>query len=100
MKLMKLMETNETNGNHLNLLSDFITKHEISTDYAIKLRQLEGYDIVVICDDSGSMKTPVSTPNTKSFLSLPTRWQEMQNIVSIITEVSIILDDDGTSFLL
>lgn len=74
---------------------NFIEEYEISTDYAIKLRQLEGYDIVFICDDSGSMKAPVTTPNTKSYENLPTRWTEMQNIVKIVTRLSIILDDDG-----
>lgn len=74
---------------------NFVDEYEISTDYAIKLRQLEGYDIVFICDDSGSMKAPVTTPNTKSYENLPTRWTEMQNIVKIVTRLSIILDDDG-----
>lgn len=74
---------------------NFVEEYEISTDYAIKLRQLEGYDIVFICDDSGSMKAPVTTPNTKSYENLPTRWTEMQNIVKIVTRLSIILDDDG-----
>jgi hypothetical protein len=74
---------------------NFVDEYEISTTYAIKLRQLEGYDIVFICDDSGSMKAPVTTPNTKNYENLPTRWTEMQNIVKIVTRLSIILDDDG-----
>lgn len=79
----------------LNKLAEFISEHEISNEYAIKLRQLEGYDIVLICDDSGSMNTAVTTPNTKDFMKLPTRWKEMKAIVSVIMEVSIILDNDG-----
>jgi hypothetical protein len=76
-------------------LKNFINEHEISNDYAIKLRQLEGYDIVLICDDSGSMNTTVTNPNIKNFMKLQTRWDEMKAIVSVIMEVSIILDDDG-----
>lgn len=34
-------------------------QHEISNQFASRLRQLEGYEIVFICDDSGSMATVV-----------------------------------------
>lgn len=75
--------------------NDFIMKHEISNELAIKLRQLEGFDIVVICDDSSSMNTVVTAPNTKNFMNLPSRWNEMENIIKIIMEASMLLDDDG-----
>ena len=34
-------------------------RYEINQDYAMRLRQLEGYEIIFICDDSGSMSTAV-----------------------------------------
>lgn len=34
-------------------------RHEINQNFATRLRQLEGYEIVFLCDDSGSMATAV-----------------------------------------
>lgn len=34
-------------------------RHEINNNFAARLRQLEGYEIVFLCDDSGSMATAV-----------------------------------------
>ena len=34
-------------------------RHEINQQFASRLRQLEGYEIVFLCDDSGSMGTAV-----------------------------------------
>jgi Mg-chelatase subunit ChlD len=34
-------------------------RHEINQNFAARLRQLEGYEIVFLCDDSGSMATGV-----------------------------------------
>lgn len=88
-------EENKTKEFDTHEFREFVEEYEISEKYAKKLRQLESYDIVFICDDSGSMKSPVTTPNTKSTDVLPTRWTEMQNIVKIVTKLSIILDDNG-----
>jgi hypothetical protein len=33
------------------------SRYEISHQFASRLRQLEGYEIVFLCDDSGSMST-------------------------------------------
>lgn len=93
-----IQNTNIQNTNEIERMrqfTDFLNDYEISDKYAIKLRQLEGYDIVFICDDSGSMKQPITTPNTKSYENLPRRWDEMRNIVSTVTKLSMLLDDDG-----
>ena len=34
-------------------------RYEINQNFAARLRQLEGYEIVFLCDDSGSMATGV-----------------------------------------
>ena len=34
-------------------------RHEINQNFAARMRQLEGYEIVFLCDDSGSMATTV-----------------------------------------
>ncbi|CAF4887763.1 unnamed protein product, partial [Rotaria socialis] len=41
-------------------MADFqqlVDRYEINHTFATKLRALEGYEIVFICDDSGSMNT-------------------------------------------
>lgn len=90
-----VLSSSTTETTRLEQLDAFIQEHEISVEWAIKLRQLEGFDVVVIADDSGSMKTPVKNPNTKDFKNLPTRWQEMRDTLTVIMQLSMILDDDG-----
>jgi len=56
-------------------LIEILTKYEISNEFAVKLQQLQGFKIVFIFDDSGSMNTilqdsPLNTTN----LSRVTRW--------------------------
>jgi hypothetical protein len=50
------------------MLSSCYRRHEliitmecflVNNDFAMKLRGLEGYEIVFICDDSGSMTKPI-----------------------------------------
>ncbi len=41
------------------------SRHEINHDFASRLRQLEGYEIVFLCDDSGSMATAVGKLNLR-----------------------------------
>ncbi|KAJ3244421.1 hypothetical protein HDU77_009906, partial [Chytriomyces hyalinus] len=55
------------------------------------------YDIVVICDDSGSMNTKSTAGLTVSnpFAPMPTRWDELKETVAIVTDIACALDDDG-----
>ncbi|CAF4036787.1 unnamed protein product [Rotaria sp. Silwood1] len=53
----------------------FIRRYEINTTFASKLRGLDGYEIVFICDDSGSMNkylSDVSGPYKKAPTRCPT----------------------------
>ena len=72
-----------------------IRRHEINPDYAIKLRQLEGFEIVIICDDSGSMNTPVTNPSIKDHKNLQSRWDELRSTVKTIVEIAGVLDKTG-----
>ncbi|KAL0221887.1 hypothetical protein RCL1_001741 [Eukaryota sp. TZLM3-RCL] len=70
-----------------------VAKYEISDKMAMYLRELENFDIVIIADDSGSMSTPLAPV---SALSQPmTRWAELKQQISIISEIATCLDDDG-----
>jgi hypothetical protein len=52
------------------------------------LLELKGYEIVIVCDDSGSMNTKVD--NTGK-----TRWDELRSIVKILIEIGVIFDTNG-----
>ena len=61
---------------------------DISTERVQRLRQLRDFEIVVVCDDSGSMKTPVDN-------SQRTRWDELCKIVKIVIKIGVIFDCTG-----
>ncbi|CAF3791011.1 unnamed protein product [Rotaria sp. Silwood1] len=65
----------------------FIRRYEINTTFASKLRGLDGYEIVFICDDSGDVSGP--------YKKAPTRWDEMKQTVSIVVDLASTLDPDG-----
>lgn len=70
-------------------------RHEISDYFAGKLRQLEGFEIVLILDDSGSMSTPLAGSQQGPFSAGRTRWQEMKETVSVIVDIAAVMDKDG-----
>lgn len=59
-------------------------KHDITQASAQKIKQIEGWEIVVIPDDSGSMDTNLGTPS--GFGVSHTRWMEQRRIIEIIIE--------------
>ncbi|CAF1079523.1 unnamed protein product [Adineta ricciae] len=63
-------------------------KYEIREQFSQKLPLLEHYKIIIVCDDSGSMKTPVEHTNE-------TRWDELCKIVKTILEIAVIFDSNG-----
>lgn len=69
-------------------------RYEIRLDFCAKLRQLEGFEIVIVCDDSGSMGSTLQTPGDP-FGKQYTRWDELKQYVSIVTDIAGILDQDG-----
>jgi hypothetical protein len=69
-------------------LHELALKHEIQEELANRLRALEDYEIIILCDDSGSMKTIVDNSNR-------TRWDELRDIVKIVLEVGTIFDSTG-----
>ena len=74
---------------------DICRIYEINNTFALRLRNLEGFEIVVIADDSGSMNTPVAIPGSDPFGKLPSRWDELKHTVSIITDIAAVMDHDG-----
>ena len=72
----------------LQKLKEICAQYEISDYFAMKLRQLEGWEIALICDDSGSMSAPLSGTNK-------TRWDELKETVGIIVNIAGVMDKDG-----
>ncbi|KAL0228110.1 hypothetical protein RCL1_004253 [Eukaryota sp. TZLM3-RCL] len=70
-----------------------VAQYEISETMAMYLRQLEHFDTVLICDDSGSMSTPIQPHNSSS--PPTTRWAELKSQVAMITDLVTCFDDDG-----
>lgn len=78
-------------------MADFqqlIDRYEINHTFARKLRALEGYEIVFICDDSGSMNTPLGDLSGP-FDKMPSRWDELKQTVSIVVDLASVFDPDG-----
>ena len=86
------------NEERLTRFKDIITRYDINYDFAFRLRALEGFEIVMILDDSSSMCTPNIDRNQKDispFSQMPTRWDELKHVVSIVVDLSATLDPDG-----
>ncbi|UJR07418.1 hypothetical protein I4U23_011704 [Adineta vaga] len=63
-------------------------KYEIQETLSRHLCLLDDYEIVILCDDSGSMNTPVDDTNR-------TRWDELCEIVKIVLEIGVVFDSSG-----
>lgn len=81
------------NKSNLEKYKQLILKHEISSYYATKIRQLENFEIVFICDDSGSMRSKVK-PNSP-YEQASTRWEELKDTVKKVMELAVLMDPDG-----
>lgn len=92
-------KTNETNQDQVNtaskdddhkrkLLEEFARRFEISPQWLNQINVLEKFDVVVLCDDSGSMRTSIQgTTNT--------RWDELRQMLDIIIDIYAVLDSNG-----
>ena len=63
-------------------------KYEIKPSMAARLKALRNYEIVIVCDDSGSMSTGIEGPER-------TRWDRLRNIVQLVLEIGVIFDSNG-----
>lgn len=82
----------------LEKFKSIITKYDINYDFAFRLRALEGFEIVMIIDDSSSMCTPVidlQRRDISPFERLPTRWDELKQTVSVIVDLAAAVAPEG-----
>lgn len=75
-------------------LEYFVDYHKINRAFAAKLERLRGYEIVFICDDSGSMNTQLNDV-VGPYEKRQTRWDELKHTVSIVVNIASTLDPDG-----
>ena len=66
-------------------------RFEIRGDWVARLRQLEGYEIVLLCDDSGSMASLVragGVSGNNPYAPQRTRWDELREYTSIAVDIA------------
>ncbi|CAF1242170.1 unnamed protein product [Rotaria sp. Silwood1] len=78
----------------MTAFEDFIRRYNINETFATKLRGLHGYEIVFVCDDSGSMQAPIGHASGPGH-PRSTRWEELKKTVSIVVDLASTLDPDG-----
>jgi hypothetical protein len=77
-------------------LKEFCRSYEISPLFQEDIQCIKKYDIIVLCDDSGSMVEPSRYLSFKDNQMVDkTRWDELRETVEVITELCVLLDDDG-----
>jgi len=76
------------NDPRVQRLNPILTRHEINPNLVSKILTLSKYEIVVVCDDSGSMRAPAQGPK-------PTRWEELKYIAGIVIDIAAALDTNG-----
>ena len=82
----------------LERFESLIRYYNINYDFAFRLRALEGFEIAMVLDDSSSMRAPIidgQLDNRTPFDQLPTRWDELKHVVSIVVDLASTLDPDG-----
>lgn len=69
-------------------INEIAQELDIRKSTAERLRQLRDFEIVIVCDDSGSMRTPVDGTQR-------TRWNELCDIVKIVIRIGTMFDSNG-----
>lgn len=77
-------------------LSAVLARFEISIAEANELVILQDYEIVIIADDSGSMRSNAAPANMRKIGGQnPTRWDELKATVSEMVELATCFDESG-----
>ena len=67
-----------SNDQRAQRLNQVIQQYEINQQFAARLQALGNCEIVLLCDDSGSMNTPIQGTNQ-------TRWDELKTVRNSVT---------------
>eukprot|EP01061_Rhynchopus_euleeides_P047862 TRINITY_DN988_c0_g1_i2.p1 TRINITY_DN988_c0_g1~~TRINITY_DN988_c0_g1_i2.p1 ORF type:complete len:307 (+),score=129.12 TRINITY_DN988_c0_g1_i2:38-922(+) len=92
------MAANTTYDEQANMqkLGEVLSRHNITIADANDLVLLQGYEIVIIADDSGSMSLS-SVPQNQRRLGQrePSRWEELGGTLQMVVELATCFDKDG-----
>ena len=78
------------------VFQSIVGKYEISAMFADKLQMLNGYKVVFIFDDSGSMNTILQdSPLNQPGQMKATRWDELKYFANISLEIASLFDPQG-----
>jgi hypothetical protein len=93
------MENERSNEDIMKEFEKAKTRGEISMNpkYMEKLLQLKGFDIVIICDDSGSMLEPSDYQPVGGLRQ--TRFNELENTVKKVGIIANVIDNNGIDLL-
>lgn len=81
-------------ANKEDIYRQLALRHEISDEWIYKIRQqLTSFDIVLLCDDSGSMNEAVQPTPDNNFAR--TRWEELKLTVRQLVDFAATIDQDG-----
>lgn len=69
-------------------LARIAKKYDMNSNLSQQLKNLREYEIVIVCDDSGSMDTPLDGTSK-------TRWQYLMDLVMKVLEIAVIFDSNG-----
>lgn len=69
-------------------LDRLCSEYKINPNLAQKLHELQKFEIVIVCDDSGSMMTPLDGTHR-------TRWQDLCQAVKLVTQIGLVFDSNG-----
>jgi len=70
------------------IIERFAQYYEINLQLANRIQILEDYELVILCDDSGSMNTPIHGTTTN-------RWDELRQLVHVIVDIYAVFDSSG-----
>lgn len=80
----------------LQELEAVLKRFDIHIAEANDLVCLEGYKIIIIADDSGSMSAPAQPPGQRSlFEKSASRWEELREAVALIVDIGTCFDPEG-----
>lgn len=72
----------------MRAMDGILEQHEVSIAEAKDLRKLKEYDIIIIADDSGSMRL-------KDEGMKETRWEELRSTLKLVVSLGSCFDEDG-----
>jgi len=89
------IKTNMDYEESVRRFNELAQRNEICKDFVDRLRNLDGIEIVIIADDSGSMDSSIPPRPEKASSSRYTRWMELQDFINTSVDIVSTVDSDG-----